>query len=463
MIGKEKPAAYGLGDAVVADLCRVGLASMEPGADGTSILKLDAALQLFFPLLRSFDIKLVPMRTNGGCPISFCTGLLAYDRMPAGEDLSPSRTVPGGGQGVAPRDAALSCLGELAERISLYTLGAADARVRVTASQQSEVGLGPILGFSESQEKAIAKGLSGNVQVGRGGEVEWNRYSDLRVQVNRLGTQDTGMLPSYGVFFNAGGLSVHGMPGVASSTGCAVWKDLGGARARALLELAERDSVAQMWYNRLGITRLEKEFLAELLSEPLFAFLSGAARGWAVYHVSTDLPVHVVLAVSHDEGGFGTAFGSAAGWTVASACQSALEELLQMENSLGLMARAYRDNGGRGRPGGRLPRQLQYASQRSVFKDLPLAGARPASEKDLQRDYAYETLVQHCLDKRFDIWEFNATRPDLNIPCVKLLSPDLCGWEPRFGKTRLFSGVVERGLRSTQGTEQEFAARPFPF
>lgn len=74
-----------------------------------------------------------------------------------------------------------------------------------------------------------------------------------------------------------------------------------------------------------------------------------------------------------------------------------------------------------------------------------------------------EALLQACLDRGFDVWEFDATRPDLQIPCIKLFSPDLCTWEPRFGRKRLYQGVVDRGLRSAPASEAEFAARPFPF
>ncbi|MBN9670406.1 YcaO-like family protein [Roseibium aggregatum] len=452
--------ALNLKSQTIAGLRRVGLASAT-NADGEAVgLEFDAALSLFLPLLGSFDIKLVPLRRADDCPVRFCTGLLERDREAADENRSPVRPLPAGGQGATLRDAALSCLGELAERLSLYTLGATDDRVFQKDVEQSEVGLGSLLGFSQSQEVAVGEGLSGDVEGGGVGTVDWNRFTDLFVKVRRLGAKDTAQLPHYGVLFNAAGVKVGGLPGVASSIGCAVWTDLEGARERAFLELVERDAVAQMWYNRLGITSMEKEVLAAFLPEPFFTFLSGSKRRWNVFHVSTDLPAHVVLAVSHDRDGYGTAFGSAAGWSAASACRSALEEMLQAENSLELMANAYPDGK---TPDRGLPRQLRYARQRSVFEDLPMTDMDRATETHLQEEFSYEALVQHCLERNLAVWEFNATRSDLNIPCVKLLSPDLCSWEPRFGKSRLFTGVVERGLRVSEATEAEFAARPFPF
>jgi ribosomal protein S12 methylthiotransferase accessory factor len=97
------------------------------------------------------------------------------------------------------------------------------------------------------------------------------------------------------------------------------------------------------------------------------------------------------------------------------------------------------------------------------LNDLPLGKVQETVGGQLERRFSYDDLLQSCSERGIDIWEFDATRQDLGIPCVKLLSPHLCGWEPRFGKARLYQGVVDRGLRSSPAEEAEFAARPFPF
>jgi ribosomal protein S12 methylthiotransferase accessory factor len=249
----------------------------------------------------------------------------------------------------------------------------------------------------------------------------------------------------------------------ASSVGCAVWHDLEGARQRALLELVERDAVAQAWYNRLGITFLPKGLLREILPPDLTHYLNGQARAWGLYHVETDLSVQVVMAVSHDEYGRCCAFGSSAGWDIAQACVSALQEMLQSENALTLMDKAYPVTDRPDETPRQLPRQLAYARERVIFEDLPVKDANATSEKVSKATSSFETLLHSCFDRGIDLWEFDATRQDLEIPCIKLMSAELCTWEPRFGKKRLFNGVVERGLRQAPATESEFAARPFPF
>ncbi|GAB2205786.1 hypothetical protein ROS1_26020 [Roseibium sp. ROS1] len=200
-----------------------------------------------------------------------------------------------------------------------------------------------------------------------------------------------------------------------------------------------------------------------MLPPDLVQYLDDQPREWELLHVDTDLPVQVVICVSHDVYGRGSAFGSSAGWDTAQACTSAIQEMLQSENALSLMDKSYPASHGTKEALRSLPRQLAYARERVIFEDLPLQGAVATRPEVLEKTSTFESLLQGCFDREISLWEFDATRQDLAIPCIKLLSPELCSWEPRFGKKRLFDGVVERGLRDIPASEAEFAARPFPF
>ncbi|WP_297588971.1 YcaO-like family protein [Roseibium sp.] len=441
---------------------RVGL--LVPGADETAHWPemADGDLSLFLPLLTSFDIRLVPM-TRADCPLFFCTGLLKPIRPQdeaGGAEVGP---IPAGGQAGTARNAALGCLGELAERISLWTMGRYDTRIVARQQTQSQVELGEVLGLSDLQALNVARHLQFNGSTDNDGVPEWGSLSNSRINVRSLADGRLAQLPSVGVLFREMELETGSEISFASSVGCAVWRDLKGARERAFLELVERDAVAQSWYNRLGITRLSGGLLSEILPGQLMDFLIALDRHWEVFAVQTDLDVHVVMAMSWTAGGRRTAFGSSAGWDIASACHGAIEEMLQSENALHLMDKAYPVTGQASIDGVGLPRHLAYARNKSILEDLPIEAALPADETLCQRDFSYDGLLQSCLDRKFEIWEFDATRPDLKIPCVKLLSPDLCSWEPRFGKQRLYTGVVERGLRPEPAREEEFSSRPFPF
>jgi ribosomal protein S12 methylthiotransferase accessory factor len=448
----------GLGAGILSDLARAGLLRQERGGAVPQLRVSDEGLLLFVPLLERYQVRLVPM-VRDFCPVRFCTGLL-NDRDIAAPSSAPlTRPIPAGGQGDFDKNASLSCLGELAERLSLCSLGVDDPRIFVDRNEQPEVDFLELMGLSAAQAAQMAGTLTTKIDAHPDGMTGWRSLSDRRIGLRNLVNGHRSQFPSFGVLFQESELATDGALPFASSVGSAVWTSLGGARERALLELAERDAVAQAWYNRLGITCLKPELLRDVLPASLSDYLNAQIRSWGVYRLSTDLPVQVAMAVSHDGAGHRCAFGSSAGWDLAAACKGAIHELLQSENALELMEKAYPSN----RTDARVPSQLTYARTGSILEDLPIETAPDAVPADASSTYGYEQLMQFIEDRNFTIWEFEATRPDLAIPCVKLLSPDLCTWEPRFGKRRLYEGVVERGLRRQQASEAEFAARPFPF
>ncbi|MCK7615918.1 YcaO-like family protein [Roseibium sediminicola] len=448
----------GLESAVVSDLARVGLLSLDLSDNVPKMRMADENLKLFAPMLAQYRVKLVPM-TRQGAPVAFCTALLKECRSQVPAPLELTAPIPAGGQGNRMENAAISCLGELAERLSLCSLGAQDPRVLPFEKEQLEVDFSGLLGLSLTQCRHAAAALRKSGVPIPADVPEWSTLSGRRVALTNLATGRMAQFPSFGVLLREAAWAGAEALSFASSVGCAVWATRHGARERALLELVERDAVAQVWYNRLGITFLEPGLLREILTGTLIDYLDAQPRLWGVYHLESDLPVQVAIAVSHEADGRGCAFGASAGWDVASACEGAIEEMLQSENSLELMTKAYPSGQGQGR----MPRQLAYARAGSILEDLPLREALPADERLTARVYGLPELRQALEDQDITVWEFDATRPDLNIPCVKLLSPQLCTWEPRFGKRRLFQGVVDRGLRQHPATEAEFAARPFPF
>ncbi|MES0882254.1 YcaO-like family protein [Roseibium sp. SCP14] len=451
-----------LPEQIVCDLQRVGLLNRAENGGESGLRMVEADLSLFLPLFHSFDIRLVPM-TRDACPLYFCTGILTFETSLVRHEKGEQASVPGGGQATTAARAALGCLGELAERISLWTLAEQDTRVFLKQDILPEVELGRVLGLSSTQELSVAKRLDLTPEPSMEDRPNWNVVTNRRLKVRSLTDDKFFQLPSIGVLFHELEREAGYSLSFASSTGCAVWKELAGARERALQELAERDAVAQCWYNRLGITEVEKGFVREILPENLMRFLDDRKRRWGIYSVDTDLDVHVVMAVSFEDGGRRAAFGSSAGWNIVSACDSALQELLQAENSLELMERAHPTDKSGNPVAGMEPRQLAYSRHRSILEDLPLQSAPLVNEAELKKEFDFTGLLTSCIDRQIEILEFNATRPDLGIPCIKLLSPDLCSWEPRFGKKRLYQGVVERGLRDRPATEAEFKARPFPF
>ncbi|WP_298820665.1 YcaO-like family protein [uncultured Roseibium sp.] len=459
---KNPPEWRDMPEEILSGLLRVGLLRLGSGAENADFQIANQSLSLFFPFLISHDVKIVPMDI-GSCPVAFCTGLLNLIDHVEGEEKAASLALPGGGQGWTHQDAAMGCIGELAERVSLWTRGYKDGRVFLGDEEQPKVAFADVIGLSDRQERAARERLQMEERGSTHDAMCWEGLSRRRVSLRNLTNNDTFPFPSIGILFKELEQITGFSLSFASSAGCAVWPTLKGARERALKELVERDAIAQAWYNRLGITLLREGFLSEILRGSLLEFLNQRSRHWCVFSVETDLEVHVALAVSHNGSGEHCVIGSAAAGTLVEASESALQEMLQAENSLALMDRAYPVQPEKIGSASRVPRQLAYARNRSIFNDLPLESAAIADESQAVLSFSSDDLLQSCFDRNLRIFEFDATREDLKIPCVKLVSPDLCTWEPRFGKRRLFEGVVERGLRAVPATEAEFASRPFPF
>lgn len=416
---------------------------------------------LFAPVLKLFDVELVPLE-RPSCPVKFCTGI-AKPKPGSGAAPPPHRRIAGGGQGHDSASAAVSCLGELAERLSLCSLGAQDPRVFEKQEAMPDLEVGNILGFSADQLRAMADTYPAIGEISGGIGSVWNELDHRRVQVVAKGKPAAAQIPANVALFDEPVARSGKLPKTASSIGCAVWPDFFGARKRAYQELLERDAVAQAWYNRLGITLLDKGAVRELIEEKIFHYLETCSRSWSVLAVDSEFDVHAMIAISCDEGGYWAAFGSAAGETASEAIEAALREMLQSENSLQMMKTAYSDQVQAGQAPRQVPMALQYAQQTSIVEDLALNELALAPEAALAKTYSFELLQDGLSERGITVWEFDATRPDFGIPCIKLFSPELCNWQPRFGKRRLYTGMVERGFRQAPATEAEFAARPFPF
>nr|WP_299472300.1 YcaO-like family protein [uncultured Roseibium sp.] len=400
---------------------------------------------------------------RAGCPVQFCTGTLKGAVAGDGNGAAHAKVIPAGGQAGTLGSAAFGCLGELTERLSLCRLAEQDPRIQRRQDLLPEVEIASLLGLSETQSRKAARRLAGNGQKLDTNTPDWARLSENRVVLRRLHGDEIAQCPSFAILFHDIDFCQGQEFGFASTVGCAVWRCHEGARRRALLELVERDAVGQAWYNRLGITSLPHEFVGPVLGETLCGFLDNEEREWRLLSVDTDLDVHVVIAVSYESEGKMSAFGSAAGLSMSAACNSAVEELLQSENALVLMEKAYPGSEKPTSSVTNAPRQLAYARERSIFEDLPLRATATSLPARHEIEFTHNDLLRSCRDQNIEIWEFDATRPDLNIPCIKLISKDLCSWEPRFGKKRLYDGVLKRGLRHVPGTEEEFQKRPFPF
>lgn len=445
---------------MVSTLIEWGIFVDEPAGVRLSKDVEQTTFHLFVRLIDGFSPVLKPVRLTN-CPVFFCSGLVELTKEGAGQEKSEALVIAAGGQGASEARAAVSCLGEMAERISLFAGPGRDPRIHFAAPRQAELELGPFLGFSRRQEARLCARYQNFNQWFQNGKLDWNQISSRRVLVSNMKDGSVAPIPSLGVLLAEEGLPVTPENGFASTSGAAVWSTREKASERALYELVERDAFAQAWYNRLGITCLNSRDFNGLVPKKISNYLLGRARNTGVYHINTNLCVQIVAAISYSNNGLGACVGVSAAGTAEEAALSAVCEMLQGEYSLDLSARSYRAaDSGAGRD---LPPALAYGSRISIVDDLRLNTAPAADMAALERVHTADELEASCHDNGIELWRFDATRAELDIPCIKMLSPDLCSWQPRFGKQRLFNGAVELGLATEPGLEEDFEQRPFPF
>lgn len=413
------------------------------------------ALCLFAPLLDALRPELFDISLDDFPYVLMAAFPGAGSRLD-GVPEAAMRSVVSGGQGRAKAKAVLSCLGELAERATLLRRRPEDGRVVGRSGGCVDLNLGEVLGFSRQQE-AVLLAARPHLEAftGEGGRIDWNSVSVDRLRGLDLSTGEPVSVPACGVFVETDRTSPFAGLGLGSTVGAAVWRDLEGARQRALLELVERDAVARAWYNRLGITRLCEASWSQVFDVEVAQFIKDRARTTWILTLDCEFSAHVVVALSHTDGGLEAAFGSSAGLTYAQAAESALSEMLQSERSHAFALRSWqveqvKNAGASARP---LPPPLAYGASVDVRQDLGLLEARMMDEIPSEI-FSPEDVLESCLADGIRLYEVDVTEPGLKIPCVKILSPDLASWQPRFGKRRLFLGGR---------SEAEFAARPFPF
>ena len=192
----------------------------------------------------------------------------------------------------------------MAERISLFRAPGTDPRVKTLSSDAPDFPLGTFLGLSKDQEQqrlnTVAKRTAGQPH----GKSGWNAVSDSRVRIEALDGDAAGIPSGAWCPDQWGRAGRWRRIRTCDEFGMAVWRDVEGATQRALLELVERDAMAQAWYNRLGTTLIESQFVHRICADSLVRFLTGRARATSFFRIDTDLPVHVAAAVSHKGDGF---------------------------------------------------------------------------------------------------------------------------------------------------------------
>jgi ribosomal protein S12 methylthiotransferase accessory factor len=271
------------------------------------------------------------------------------------------------------------------------------------------------------------------VPFNRSAETEWSPAWSLRDQ--RFKFLPTGML----YFFHHGESDINHIN--SDSNGCAAGNTREEAIVQGFLELVERDSYAIWWYNRvrrpaLDLSRFEDFYVRDLQTQ----FAATGRKVWVI-DITNDLGIPSYVAMSHatENGRDVVEYGSGAHFDPRIALLRALTELNQFL-SIGLTGQ--RDAGG--------------GTDEAPFRLADHPYLLPNDEAPAQPDFGAKfggldtrDQVLACVEvaKRagLDFLVLDQTRPDIDVPVVRVIVPGLRHFYRRFGPGRLYDVPVKLG------------------
>jgi ribosomal protein S12 methylthiotransferase accessory factor len=300
-----------------------------------------------------------------------------------------------------------------------------------------------VLLFSDAQYRAN-QAPTNNTDVApdpfdRSAEIEWSPVWSLRDQRFKY-------LPTSLLYFSYRG------PG-ADSNGCAAGNTLEEAIVQGFLELVERDSYAIWWYNRLERPEADLGQFDDPYIRDLKGQLAETGRQLWMLDITSDLGIPSFVTIAHwvEKSEEFVEFGSGAHFDARIAALRAMTELNQFL-SIGLMGRGSAEN----------PSREDFDPFRLVDFPYLIPHGSPAVRPDVgwnfgQLDKREQVLACVRLVARagLDFLVLDQTRPDIEVPVVRVIVPGLRHFYRRFAPGRLYDVPVKLGLRDRPLSESE--------
>jgi oxazoline/thiazoline synthase len=269
-------------------------------------------------------------------------------------------------------------------------------------------------------------------------KTEWSPVWSLRDK--RFKHLPTGLL-----YFFYGGFHTD-------SNGCAAGNTREEAIVQGFLELVERDAYAIWWYNRLQRAEVDLKQFDDSYVRDLQTQFADAGRKLWVLDITSDLGIPSYVAIMHwmQNGHENIEFGSGSHFDRRIALLRSLTELTQFM-SIGMM------EGGSGeKPSldGVTPLRLENYPF-LIPSDRPIVPPAPSLRvHDNTRDQV-NACVEIATAAGYDFLVLDQTRPDVEVPVVRVLVPGLRHFYRRFGPGRLYDIPVKLGLLDRPRLESE--------
>jgi len=239
----------------------------------------------------------------------------------------------------------------------------------------------------------------------------------------------------------------------ADSNGCAAGNTLEEAIVQGFLELVERDSYAIWWYNRVQRAEVDLSQCDDSYVRDLQIQLAETGRRLWVLDITSDLGIPSFVALSHsmENAHDFVEYGSGSHFDARIAVLRALTELNQFL-SIGLMGARNREPSSYD---GSTPFRLQ---------DHPYL--TPSGNSAVRLDFGSKfgrldkreqamACVQLAKRESLDFLVLDQTRPDIDVPVVRVIVPGLRHFYRRFAPGRLYEVPVKLGWRNRPLLENE--------
>ncbi|MGY3445746.1 MULTISPECIES: TOMM precursor leader peptide-binding protein [unclassified Bradyrhizobium] len=239
----------------------------------------------------------------------------------------------------------------------------------------------------------------------------------------------------------------------ADSNGCAAGNTREEAITQGFLELMERDAYAIWWYNRSRRAEVDLDQFDDAYVRDLKSQLEASGRKLWVLDITSDLAIPTYVAIVHwmQNGQENIEFGSGSHFDPRIALLRSLTELNQFL-SIGLMG------GGSGeKPSLDGINPLRLEDHPFLIPDPnPIVPPAPAANVPLDNARAQaDACVEIAARAGMDFLVLDQTRPDVEVPVVRVIVPGLRHFYRRFGPGRLYDVPVKLGLRDHPSLESE--------
>ena len=388
----------------------------------------------------------LPMNTNYFATHNFSAPAMSVNELRAG--------LSGGsfGKGSTAEQGEASALMEAIERYSGIFQGDEIRTTRRFADFAAGEAIHPndVLLFSEAQYRRHQERSDDDevtptpAPFDPSAQIEWSPVWSLRHERFKY-------LPSSLLYFfyRGGGYQHH-----ADSNGCAAGNTLEEAIVQGFLELVERDAYAIWWYNRLQRPQVDLGQFADSYIHDLEHQLAETGRRLWVLDITSDLGIPAFVTIAHwmKDGQEFIDFGSGAHFDARIAVLRAMTELNQFL-SIGLMgARAQVPSSeGSSESAFRL-QEHPYLTPSGTSAMRPEPGAKFGR---LEAGKQVSACVEIAKRAGLDFLVLDQTRPDIEVPVVRVIVPGLRHFYRRFAPGRLYDVPIKLGWREHPLSEHE--------